>query len=278
MSTFLVGDIQGCYRDLRELLDLAQFDHTQDHLYIAGDLVARGPDSLSVLRFVRSLGKHGHTVLGNHDLHLLAVAEGIMKPKAKDKTLPILEADDRDELLFWLRQQPLLIHEDISNALAPGFVMTHAGVPPCWNLESAKHQANDVEAILRSDRYLWLLQNMYANEPACWDESLEGIERYRFTINAFTRMRFCTPEGGLDMACKRPPKDITDENLVPWFALKNRQPIEETLVFGHWAALGGVINADIMGLDTGCVWGGSLTMVRWEDGQRFSLPCPIHAS
>ncbi|KXF80295.1 symmetrical bis(5'-nucleosyl)-tetraphosphatase [Enterovibrio coralii] len=277
MATYLVGDIQGCYRDLRDLLDLAQFDKTQDHLYIAGDLVARGPDSLDVLRFVKGLGEHGHTVLGNHDLHLLAVSEGIMKPKAKDKTLPILEADDRDELLTWLRHQPLLIHEAMPRGDTLGFVMTHAGVPPCWDLADAQGHAKEVEAVLQSDNYLWLLQNMYANEPSIWNSHLEGIERYRYTINAFTRMRFITTDGGLDMACKLPPEEVTDGSLVPWFAFEQRKAIDETLVFGHWAALGGVINDHYMGLDTGCVWGGSLTMVRWEDGQRFSLPCPIHA-
>ncbi|MDD1781623.1 symmetrical bis(5'-nucleosyl)-tetraphosphatase [Enterovibrio sp. ZSDZ35] len=278
MATYLVGDIQGCYRDLRDLLDLVHFDRSKDHLYIAGDLVARGPDSLSVLRFVRDLGEHGHTVLGNHDLHLLAVAEGIMKPKAKDKTQPILDAEDCAELLLWLRHQPLLIHKAFPNGQAPGFVMTHAGIPPCWSLETATQQAQGVEAILQSDDYVWLLQHMYANEPAVWDASLKGIESYRFTINALTRMRYLTPEGGLDMHCKRPPEDVTDGSLVPWFDVKKRQPIDETCIFGHWAALGGVINDQFMGLDTGCVWGGSLTMVRWEDGQRFSLPCPIHAS
>ncbi|OEE70955.1 bis(5'-nucleosyl)-tetraphosphatase (symmetrical) [Enterovibrio norvegicus FF-33] len=277
MATYLVGDIQGCFDDLKTLLDTVSFDENHDHLYLAGDLVARGPDSLSVLRFIKSLGAHGHAVLGNHDLHLLAVAEGFKKPKAKDKTQAILYAPDRAELLSWLRQQPLLIHCDSSNDNAPGFVMTHAGIPPDWDLDSAKRHANAVESILRSDRYSWLLENMYANEPAKWSEKLEGIERFCYTINALTRMRFCKPDGSLDMACKLPPEEVTDGHLVPWFEVKKRQPIEETLVFGHWAALGGVVNHQLMGLDTGCVWGGALTMVRWEDRQIFSLPCPVHA-
>lgn len=278
MATYLVGDIQGCFDDLKILLEEANFDPVQDHLYIAGDLVARGPDSLSVLRFVKSLGNHGHTVLGNHDLHLLAVSEGIMKPKSKDKTLPILEADDRDELLNWLRHQPLLIHVEHSNSRAPGFIMTHAGIPPSWNRDTAIQCAHEVEAILQSDRYVWLLENMYANEPSLWSNDLEGIDRYRYIINALTRMRFCDPDGRLDMTCKLPPEKVEDNALVPWFAMKNRYPIKETLVFGHWAALGGVLTNNLLGLDTGCVWGGSLTMVRWEDGQRFSRPCPVYSA
>ncbi|CZF84059.1 Bis(5'-nucleosyl)-tetraphosphatase, symmetrical [Grimontia celer] len=277
MATYLVGDIQGCFDDLNALLKEASFDPSSDHLYIAGDLVARGPDSLAVLRFVKSLGEHGHTVLGNHDLHLLAVSEGIMKPKGKDKTLPILEADDREELLEWLRQQPLLIHVEQANGESPGFVMTHAGIPPVWNIKTAKKHAKEVESVLRSDRYAWLLENMYANEPALWSPKLEGIEKYRYTINAMTRMRFCKPDGSLDMACKLPPEKVKDRSLMPWFQMPNRRTINETLVFGHWAALGGVLTDNLLGLDTGCVWGGSLTMVRWEDGQRFSRPCPIHA-
>ncbi|WP_325890933.1 symmetrical bis(5'-nucleosyl)-tetraphosphatase [Grimontia sp. NTOU-MAR1] len=277
MATYLVGDIQGCFDDLNALLKEASFDPSNDHLYIAGDLVARGPDSLAVLRFVKSLEKHGHTVLGNHDLHLLAVSEGIMKPKGKDKTLAILEADDREELLNWLRQQPLLIHVDQANADSPGFVMTHAGIPPVWDIETAKTNAREVESVLKSDRYVWLLENMYANKPALWSPNLKGIEKYRYAINALTRMRFCELDGSLDMACKLPPEKVKDGRLMPWFQMPNRRTIDETLVFGHWAALGGVLTDNLLGLDTGCVWGGSLTMVRWEDGQRFSRPCPVHA-
>ncbi|MBV7298862.1 symmetrical bis(5'-nucleosyl)-tetraphosphatase [Enterovibrio paralichthyis] len=277
MATYLVGDIQGCFTDLIALLEDVDFDRQRDHLYIAGDLVARGPDSLSVLRFVKLLGAHGHTVLGNHDLHLLAVSEGIMKPKAKDKTLPILEAEDREELLHWLRQQPLLLHVEKSNTTHSGFVMSHAGISPDWDLATAKSCASEVESVLRSDRYQWLLEKMYANEPAMWSESLSGIERYRYTINALTRMRYCTPDGRLDMACKLPPHQINDGSLIPWFEMPNRQPIAPMQVFGHWAALGGVMKNNVLGLDTGCVWGGAMTMMRWEDGQVFSRPCPVHA-
>lgn len=277
MATYLVGDIQGCFDDLVALLEDAGFDRQHDHLYIAGDLVARGPDSLSVLRFVKQLGEQGHTVLGNHDLHLLAVSEGIMKVKAKDKTLPILAAKDREELLHWLRQQPLLLHVESPEKAHPGFVMSHAGIPPDWDLSTAKACASEVEDVLQSGRYKWLLENMYANEPAKWSDAHTGIERYRYTINALTRMRYCAPDGSLDMACKLPPEKITDGSLIPWFDMPGRRPITQTQVFGHWAALGGVITESVLGLDTGCVWGGALTMVRWEDRQVFSRPCPIHA-
>lgn len=278
MATYLIGDVQGCFEDLLALLDLANFTPRDDHLYLAGDLVARGPDSLSVLRFVRDLGEHGHTVLGNHDLHLLAIAENIKTSHAKDNTGPIFTATDSNDLLKWLRHQPLLIHVPVPNQHANGFVMTHAGIPPAWDLERAKCSATEVEAILQSERYRWLLENMYANHPTLWSETLTGIERYRYIINAFTRMRFCEPTGGLDMNCKLPPNEIKPGTLVPWFTYPHRQPIEETIVFGHWAALGGVSENNILGLDTGCVWGGSLTMMRWEDSQRFSLACPVHAS
>lgn len=278
MATYLVGDVQGCFDDLMKLLNLVQFDPHTDHLYLAGDLVSRGPDSLSVLRYVRALGAHGHTVLGNHDLHLLALFYQEKKPHKKDKTGPIFDAIDAEDLLSWLRQQPLLIHLPTPNQNAPGFVMTHAGISPAWSLEKAKHCAAEIETILQSPRHPWLLKNMYANTPSHWSETLHGLDRYRYIINAFTRMRFCDNTGGLDMDCKESPNEMEDNALTPWFEFKPRKHINETLVFGHWAALGGVFEDHLLGLDTGCVWGGSLSLVRWEDGQRWSLPCPVHAS
>ncbi|WP_150139256.1 symmetrical bis(5'-nucleosyl)-tetraphosphatase [Candidatus Enterovibrio escicola] len=278
MATYLVGDIQGCYLDLRHLLDTVHFSSSHDHLYIVGDLIGRGPDSLAVLRYVRDLGEHAHTVLGNHDLHLLAVAEGIIKAKDKDKILPILEAPDCDELLYWLRHQPLLIHRNIGNNTAPGFVITHAGIPPVWDLHHAKKCASEVEDILISNRYVWLLRNMYSDHPTHWLDSLQSIERYRYIINALTRMRYLDMSGGLDMVCKLAPEKITNQHLFPWFYVKRNKPMLETLVFGHWATLGGIQDDNLLGLDTGCVWGGSMTIVRWEDGKSFSLPCEIHAN
>ncbi|PSW10588.1 bis(5'-nucleosyl)-tetraphosphatase [Photobacterium rosenbergii] len=271
MSTYLVGDIQGCLDDLRQLLDTASFDPQHDQLWLTGDLVARGPLSLETLRFIKGLGKQATTVLGNHDLHLLAVAQGIAKNKPKDKLQPILDAPDRDELLNWLRQQPLLAeHPEFP------FVMTHAGVPACWNLQQAREQAREVENVLQGEDYLWLLENMYGNGPDAWSADLQGIERYRFTINAFTRMRFCYPDGRLDMACKLSPENTSDNQLVPWFTLK-RPEMNKRMIFGHWAALMGYEDDHAIGLDTGCVWGNSMTLLRWEDGARFEQACPVHA-
>ncbi|MGL5334960.1 MAG: bis(5'-nucleosyl)-tetraphosphatase (symmetrical) ApaH, partial [Enterovibrio sp.] len=191
MAIYFVGDVHGCFAELQALLAQAKFDKTRDHLYLTGDLVARGPDSLQVLRFVKSLGEHGHAVLGNHDLHLLAVAFGLQKEDPADNTSAILQAHDKQELLDWLRARPLLIHNLIENKSASGFVLTHAGIAPAWDLAKAKCCAQEVQRLLRGEKVTWLLQNMYGNEPVQWSNSLSGIARYRYILNAFTRMRFC---------------------------------------------------------------------------------------
>ncbi|WP_036820589.1 bis(5'-nucleosyl)-tetraphosphatase (symmetrical) ApaH, partial [Photobacterium sanctipauli] len=266
MATYLVGDIQGCFDDLCQLLEQAQFDPNHDELWLAGDLVARGPKSLETLRFVKSLGSQATTVLGNHDLHLLAVANGIAKNKPRDKIQAILDAPDSEALLTWLRQQPLLAEHPTHP-----FVMSHAGITPVWDLDTARSCAREVEHILQGDNYLWLLKEMYGNGPDQWDPGLEGIERYRYTINAFTRMRFCYPDGRLDMECKLSPRQASSTELKPWFEL-TRQPIDKKMIFGHWAALMGYQDQQVIGLDTGCVWGNSMTLLRWEDGARFEQP------
>ncbi|MGF1725168.1 bis(5'-nucleosyl)-tetraphosphatase (symmetrical) ApaH [Photobacterium nomapromontoriensis] len=271
MSTYLVGDIQGCLDDLYLLLDQANFDPRHDELWLTGDLVARGPQSLETLRFIKNLGSQATTVLGNHDLHLLTVANGLASSKPKDKIQPILDAPDCDELLHWLRQQPLLAE----HPLHP-FVMSHAGLPAQWDLPQARDCAHEIEHILRGDNYLWLLENMYGNGPDQWSPSMIGIERYRFIINAFTRMRFCHTDGRLDMACKLAPDQAGEENLTPWFSLP-RAPLGKKMIFGHWAALEGYEDDHVIGLDTGCVWGNSMTLLRWEDGARFEQACPVHA-
>ncbi|RXJ73322.1 bis(5'-nucleosyl)-tetraphosphatase [Veronia nyctiphanis] len=279
MATYLVGDVQGCYGDLCNLLSDAKFNLKHDTLFLAGDLVARGPESLEVLRMVKEMGDSARCVLGNHDLHLLAVAQGFSKVKQQDRTSPIFDAPDGDSLLTWLSQQPLLIHHQQSSGQFPGFVMTHAGIAPQWDLSTAKKCAAEVEAVLQSKKLPWLLKNMYSNQPDLWSDKLEGIDRYRFIINAFTRMRYCHSDGALDMACKYPPSHdgVRELKLTPWFSVKRKKKIKEALVFGHWAALGGVIDNNLIGLDTGCVWGGSLTMMRWEDQKVFSVHCPVHA-
>lgn len=262
MSTYIVGDIQGCLSELKLLLLQADFNPTQDTLWVAGDLVARGPESLETLRFIKRLGESAKVVLGNHDLHLLAVSLGVHKAKARDKTLPILEAEDRDELLEWLRKQPLLAEH-------PEFLLSHAGVYPLWDLQTARLAAREVEEQLQGENWRKLIRNMYANKPDSWDSSLEGYERARFIINAFTRMRYCYSDGRLDMDSKLPPQEVDKSMLIPWFELPQRIELEKTVIFGHWAALMGMDSEKAIGLDTGCVWGNHMTMLRWEDKRYF---------
>lgn len=263
MATYIVGDIQGCFDELQRLLEKVSFSAKKDQLWLAGDLVARGPKSLETLRFVKSLGASAIVVLGNHDLHLLAVAHRIKKVKDKDKTAPIFTAPDKEELLTWLAQQPLLAEHD-------EFVMCHAGISPLWNLKTARKCAREVERIIQSEELPWLLKNMYSNQPDSWDDSLQGLDRYRYIINAFTRMRFCFPDGRLDMDCKLPPQQVSGNELIPWFDVPKRIHLNKAVLFGHWAALQGYMNNEVIGLDTGCVWGGSLTMIRWEDKKIFT--------
>lgn len=265
MATYIVGDIQGCFDELQQLLNQVQFDPQNDTLWLAGDLVARGPKSLETLRFVRSLGNAAQCILGNHDLHLLAVHLGLFASKPKDKTANIFSAPDRNELMDWLRQQPLLAEH-------PEFVMCHAGISPQWDLPTARQAAKNIEQCLQSDNWQWLIENMYSNQPTQWSESLEGIELYRYSINAFTRMRFCLRDGTLDLECKLPPEQAHSSGLLPWFLVPNRISLEKTVIFGHWAALMGCndLQANVIGLDTGCVWGEYLSMLRWEDKQLFT--------
>lgn len=268
MANYIVGDIQGCYDELRLLLEEVKFSPQEDTLWLAGDLVARGPKSLETLDYIISLGSAAKTVLGNHDLHLLAVSLGLFPAKKKDKTAPIIESKKIAMYVEWLRQQPLLIEHD-------GFVLTHAGISPQWDLETARLAAREVEQILRSDNWQWLISNMYSDTPSLWDTNLSGIERYRYIINVFTRMRFCYANGALDMKCKLPPNEVTDGQLVPWFNTPNRIELEKPVIFGHWAALEGYFSKNIIGLDTGCVWGGTLTLLHWEEQKLISQPALI---
>jgi bis(5'-nucleosyl)-tetraphosphatase (symmetrical) len=262
VADYIVGDIQGCFDELQQLLQQAAFNPEHDTLWLAGDLVARGPKSLETLRFVKSLGRAARVVLGNHDLHLLAVALGVHPEKKKDKTIPIFAAPDRNELLHWLRHQPLLAEHD-------EFVMCHAGVSPQWDLDTARAASGEIEELLAGDNWQELIEQMYANTPDSWSNSLAGIERYRYIINAYTRMRFVHPDGRLDMLCKLPPKEMDSTELIPWFKLPGRIALEKTVLFGHWAALMGSECNNTIGLDTGCVWGGHLTMLRWQDKKYF---------
>lgn len=268
MASYAIGDIQGCFQPLQALLQHIDFDARHDTLWFTGDLVNRGPQSLETLRFVKGLGSAAITVLGNHDLHLLAVSEGHEKFQHNSDTLnPILQADDRDELLDWLRAQPLLHHdEDLKLS------MIHAGLPPQWTLTQARAAAAEVEAVLRSEHYLDFLAHMYGNLPDLWSEGLRGHERLRFIVNCFTRLRYCSPQGKLALSAKGAP-GTQPSGMIPWFQIPDRASRENTIIFGHWSTLGLHLQDNVMALDTGCLWGGSLTAVRLEDKRVFSLPC-----
>lgn len=263
MATYIIGDLHGCFAEFQQLLAKADFDPTHDNLWLTGDLIARGEDSLACLRFVKNLGSRAKTVLGNHDLHFLATALGIKKVKPKDKIDAILNAPDRDELIDWLRRQPLLAEH-------PEFVLTHAGISPEWDLATARQCAREVESALQADDYGELLAQMYDNQPDRWSPDLQGIERLRYAINVFTRMRFCFPDKRLDFDCKLPPSEVQSD-LKPWFELDNPLFSAQNIIFGHWASLIGYPTPpNIYALDTGCVWGNHLTLLRWEDKALFT--------
>lgn len=251
---YIVGDIQGCYNELRALLDKVHFDPQQDCLIAVGDLVARGPDSLAVLRLFMELGDAARTVLGNHDLHLLSILSGQRKARASDHLDAVLKAPDQEQLIAFLRQQPLALWLDEVSVL-----VTHAGLPPQWQRDDALAASAEVSAVLTGPDWQQLLANMYGNEPALWRPDLAGYPRLRFAINALTRMRFCHPDGRLDFSCKASPQAGQDAGLLPWYRFHPSLPYR--LAFGHWAALAGqVVRPDIKALDTGCVWGNSLTL------------------
>lgn len=273
MATYAVGDIQGCYDELRRLLDEIGFDPSADRLWSVGDLVNRGPRSLAVLRWFRALGDRAVVVLGNHDLHLLAVAAGNRRHAGKGSLDEVLAAPDRDELLDWLRRRPLLhVHEK------KGFAMVHAGLPPQWTLAQAQARAREVEAVLRGPDagYVELLEAMYGNEPARWSEDLAGMDRLRFIINALTRLRYCTPDGALRIDEKALPGAQPD-GLVPWYQVPGRASAGERILFGHWSTLGYWAGDNVWALDSGCLWGGRLTAIRVRRRKRirvYALSCP----
>ncbi|MFN3586988.1 MAG: symmetrical bis(5'-nucleosyl)-tetraphosphatase [Moraxellaceae bacterium] len=262
---YVIGDVQGCRDALEDLLTRLRFDPASDHLWFAGDLVARGPDSLGVLRLVKGLGPAADTVLGNHDLHLLAAHHGFASPKKKDRTQPILEAPDRHELLDWLQSRPMLLASAEHDC-----VLTHAGIPPGWSLAQTTARAREVEAALQGPDAPAFFADMYGNEPARWDDALRGSTRLRVITNSLTRMRLVEPDGTLDFLYKEDLAGIPP-GLLPWYELPNPALTTGRVLFGHWAALGGATgSARFIGLDTGCVWGGRLTAYCLDDGRRIS--------
>lgn len=271
MSTYAVGDLQGCLSELKTLLDKVAFGR-DDRLWLTGDLVNRGPDSLDTLRFVKQLGDQVSVVQGNHDLHLLAVAFGQKAAGRKDTFDSILNAADRDCLIDWLRQQPLLHHDPQLD-----YVMVHAGIPPIWDLPLAIDLAREVEAIIRGDQASEFFNQMYGNEPSRWDSSLQHWQRYRLITNYFTRMRFCQADGSLELLTKTGSSN-SPAGFAPWYSYQDRKTASQRLIFGHWASLEGRADAaNVYPLDTGCVWGGRLTALRLEDQHYFSVPSNSYA-
>ena len=255
-------------KPLRCLLDRVGFDPARDELWSVGDLVNRGPDSLEVLRFFAQLGDSAHVVLGNHDLHLLAVANGVRQLKRGDTLQPILDAPDRELLLAWLRRQPLFYR-------SPGndYAMAHAGLAPQWSLDQAQALSNEISAVLQSDQLVDYLQGMYGDSPDIWHNNLQGIERLRVITNYFTRMRFCTAEGKLDLHTKESPESAAC-GFMPWFDVPTRKSAGFPIIFGHWAALlGRAHRSDVYALDTGCVWGHKMTLLNLDSKQLADCDC-----
>ena len=265
MATYAIGDIQGCYDELRELLDAVAFDPANDTLWIVGDLVNRGPGSLETLRFVRDLGDRAVTVLGNHDLNCLAVAAGFRKPHRGDTLDALLAAPDRHELLTWLRTRKLM-HAD------RGYAMVHAGLLPQWSVERALLLAREVEAALQGPAHADLLRNMYGNSAVSWDETLSGYERLRVIINAMTRLRLCDAKGTMEFTHSEAPTNVPP-GYMPWFDVPGRASAGTPIVCGHWAALGLLLRDDLLSIDTGCVWGRTLSALRLEDRRLYQCDC-----
>lgn len=265
MATYAIGDIQGCFVTFSHLLERIAFDPARDRLWLVGDLVNRGPRSLETLRFVRDLGEAAVVVLGNHDLSLLMAAEGFGKRGKGDTLDDILNASDRDELLDWLRRQSLC-HADA------GYCMVHAGVLPQWSVAQARELAGEVSHALQADNWREFLSNMWGSEPATWDDRLTGWPRLRVIVNAMTRMRFCTPDGIMDFHAKGEAADAP-AGYIPWFEAPGRRSTDTVLVTGHWSALGLKITANLLAIDSGCLWGGMLTAIRLEDREIFQVAC-----
>jgi len=272
MKTYVIGDLQGCAHEAQALLDKIADDAAgAARILFVGDLINRGPESLLALRRMKALSEASEgrveALLGNHDLHLLAVAVGAQKASKSDTLDEILAAPDRDDLIAWLRQRPLAMFVD-------AHLMVHAGVAPQWDAAQTMALAGEVEAMLRSEHWIEFLGQMYGNQPDRWDDDLEGIPRLRCIVNALTRMRLCLPDGTMDFAHKESESGPEGSGLVPWFDLPGRRTNEVTVVFGHWSALGLVLRPNLVGLDSGCVWGGKLTAVCLDDRTLLQVDCP----
>ncbi len=269
MATYAIGDIQGCFQALTQLLEKIEFNPSQDRLWLVGDLVNRGPGSLQVLQWAMGLGDRVVTVLGNHDLHLLAVAAGFVTAHRGDTLDEILAVPERDEILDWLRQQRMIYAED-------DWVLVHAGLLPQWSVKQALRLGQEVEAALRADDYRDFLQHMYGNQSDHWDDELSGMDRLRVITNAMTRLRVCSASGVMDFKYKGAVQD-RPKNTLPWYEVPGRKSAKANIVFGHWSALGLSVGSRHVALDTGCLWGGQLTALRLEDRRVFQVSCAEQA-
>ncbi|MFK7892286.1 MAG: symmetrical bis(5'-nucleosyl)-tetraphosphatase [Granulosicoccus sp.] len=266
MTTYAIGDLHGCLDPLERLLEKLRFDPASDKLWFVGDLINRGPQSLETLRYVRALGNSAITVLGNHDLHALAVAHGYRKASAKDTLTSILAASDRKELLKWLSRRPLLHHDKELNHL-----LVHSGIHPHWSLKQAKKQAHKVEQALKHDLH-GVLEKMYGNNPTYWSTDLSSRKKRRFAINVFTRMRYCRADGEMDFEYNGPPC-LAPRKLKPWYAVPDRTALDCTIVFGHWSSHPAMSPNGVVPIDRGCVWRGSLAAYAIETRSSISVKC-----
>lgn len=267
MSTWVFGDIQGCYDELRRLLDKIGYDPAADQLWFAGDLVNRGTGNLGTIEFIMSL-EDPVVVLGNHDLHFLAVALNCKKPGRHDTLDDLLGSDRREEIVQWMRFQPLIHHDDVS-----GYTLVHAGLAPQWSLETCLAREAEVTGALRGNRHRDFLRGMYGDEPAQWQDDLQGEARLRVICNYFTRLRYCTAEGKMELSHRA---NRTPDGYRPWFECERPAHRGLKIIFGHWAAIEGRTGrTDVIGLDTGCIWGGHLTAMRLEDGHVCQVPGPV---
>ena len=277
MATYLIGDLQGCFDPLQQLLEQLDYDEEKDQLWFAGDIVNRGPQSLECLRFVKQTveaGK-GKMVLGNHDFHLLATYAGFHRFHSKSDTLDqVLEAPDCDELIDWLRQQPLMVTHELLHA-----VMVHAGIPPQWSIAQAQNYAKEVEKALHKDDWqIYVKNELWGSEPRTWSDTLQGYDRLRYIVNAFVRMRYCNAQSTLDFELKSSPDSETAQQspYKPWFVFPNRKNKDYEIFFGHWSTLGAVDAYHVHALDTGCLWGGQLTAYQLETQQRHTVKCQAY--
>lgn len=270
MATYAVGDIQGCYHSFLQLLDEISFDPSRDQLWLVGDIINRGANSLEVLRWVVAHREQVICVLGNHDLHALVVAAGFVRMHRSDTLQALLHADDRDELLDWLRHQKMLHAEQ-------GYIMVHAGLLPEWTMEQALALSKEVEHALQGVEHRTFLRHMYGNQPTRWHDNLEGIDRLRVITNAMTRLRICRADGEMEFHYKATLSGIPD-GYMPWFDVPDRKTRSEVVIFGHWSALGLQQRNNVVALDTGCLWNGKLTAFRLNDHAIFQVPChPLDA-